>query len=163
MRKLILAAAVALLLPVSAQAATLNFPSDAPVATITIPDSWSPEETESGVQALSDDEAIYLAVDVADADSAESVVKEAFTFLGERDVKVDEATLSEKDLTINGMATKFLTWAGTDADGPVSITVGITTTADGKFLVLTYWGTQGEQEKHIADLDAILNSLASVN
>ncbi len=53
MKKLLLACVFALSLPFSVSAAELTFPSDAPVASITIPDSWGPKETETGVDATS--------------------------------------------------------------------------------------------------------------
>ncbi|WEZ85550.1 hypothetical protein P6U16_26260 (plasmid) [Rhizobium sp. 32-5/1] len=46
--------------PIFANAATLDFPSDAPVASITIPDSWQPEGTATGVVATSDDGAVFF-------------------------------------------------------------------------------------------------------
>ena len=48
MKKLILAAAV-LLLATTSYAAEMKFPSDAPVASVTFPDTWKPQETDTGI------------------------------------------------------------------------------------------------------------------
>ncbi|MBP0685903.1 hypothetical protein J8J21_22925, partial [Mycobacterium tuberculosis] len=73
-------------------AATLTFPSEAPVASITIPNSWGPKETEGGIDATSDDSAIYLSVDVADAKTSDKVISDAIDFLTENGVKIDDST-----------------------------------------------------------------------
>ena len=119
MKKLFAAAAVAaLLFPAASFAETLAFPSDKPVASITIPDSWNPEETDTGIQATSSDEAIYLAIDVADAADAGKLVDEAIKFLDKNGVKVDESTQKQSEDTINGMKMMNFDWSGKDKDGP---------------------------------------------
>ncbi|WP_312222218.1 histidine kinase [Rhizobium rhizoryzae] len=160
MKKLFAAAAVAaLLFPAASFAETLAFPSDKPVASITIPDSWNPEETDTGIQATSSDEAIYLAIDVADAADAGKVVDEAIKFLDKNGVKVDESTQKQSEDTINGMKMMNLDWSGKDKDGPVNIGLSVLAPSANKVLLITYWGTKGEQEKHAQDLIGIISSL----
>jgi hypothetical protein len=59
-KNLMLLAAFAAVLPTVAHADTIKFPSEEPIAQITIPHSWGPKETESGVEATSDDSAVYF-------------------------------------------------------------------------------------------------------
>lgn len=159
MKNMILAALFAALASTAAQAATLQFPSESPAASITIPDDWKPEETESGIQALSPDEAIYISIDVAEAESVDKVVSDAIEFLKDKGVTIDTATQKESEDQLNGMTMKNLDWSGKDADGDVSIGLSFVQPSDDKLLVITYWGTKGEQEKHGEDLMAIIGSL----
>jgi hypothetical protein len=159
MKKMILAALLATLVPAAAHAATLNFPSDQPAASITIPDDWKPEETESGIQAESPDGAIYISIDVAEAASPEKVVSDAIDFLAEKGVTIDTATQKESEDQLNGMTMKNLDWSGKDADGEASIGLSFVQPTDDKLLVITYWGTKGEQEKHGEALMSIIASL----
>src|SRR4051812_4981741 len=160
MKKTLFAAAVMLaLIPASSFAGTLKFPSDGPIAQITIPDSWGPEETESGIQATSDDSAIYLSVDIANEKTSDKVIDDAIEFLQSNGVKIDEKTQKQSEDTINGMKMTNLDWSGTDKDGPASIGLSFVSPKSGKLLVITYWGTKGEQEKHGKELMAIINSL----
>lgn len=160
MKKLFAAAALAaMMFPAASFAETLAFPSDKPVASITIPDSWNPEETDSGIQATSADEAIYLAIDVADASNVNSAVDEVIKFLETNGVKVDGSTQKQSEDTINGMQMTNFDWSGTDKDGAVNIGLSVLAPSANKILLITYWGTKGEQEKHANDLMSIISSL----
>ncbi|MCJ9753070.1 histidine kinase [Neorhizobium sp. BETTINA12A] len=160
MKKILAAAALAtMLLPSASFAATVLFPSAAPVAQITIPDAWNPEETDSGIQASSDDGAIYLSIDVASAETTDKVIEDVFSFLGENGVTVDPATQKQSEDTFNGMKMINLDWSGKDKDGAVSIGVSLVAPKPDKLLVITYWGTKGEQEKHGPELVALISSL----
>lgn len=159
MKKLIIAAAFAAFLPMIAQAETLEFPSDDPVATVTIPDNWGPKETETGIDATSDDSAIYLSIDVADEKTSDKVIDEAFAFLQKNGVTIDEKTQKESEAEINGMTMKTFDWDGADKEGPVNIGVAVLSPAEGKLLLITYWGTKGKQDAHDDELIAIISSL----
>lgn len=161
MKRIVAAAAFAAtaLVGLAAEAATLNFPSDDPVAAITIPDDWGPKETESGIDATSADEAVYLAIDVADAENVEEVVTDAITYLSGAGVTVDTATQKEGTAEFNGLKASTIEWEGTDKDGPVTIGLAFTSPKEGKLLVLTYWGSKGDQDAHGAEIAAILGSI----
>jgi hypothetical protein len=60
-------------LAVSVRAGDFKLPDDNPVASFTIPASWSPSEYEDGVEATSDDGSIYIAVEAADISSSDDV------------------------------------------------------------------------------------------
>lgn len=160
MKKFLAAAALAaFLLPSASFAATLLFPSDDPVAQINIPDAWGPEETDYGIQANSDDDAIYLAIDVADDKTTNKVIEDAFKFLENNGVNVDPKTQKQTEDSLNGMKMINFDWDGKDKDGDVSIGVSLVGAKPGKLLVITYWGTKGEQEKHGQELMGIITSL----
>lgn len=161
-RTILASIAAALLFTTSAFAAELSFPSDAPVATMTIPDDWGPKETETGIDATAPDNSIYLAVDVATADNTEATVKEAIEYLKEQGVTVDAASAKQDEGTLNGMPLFTISWSGTDADGPASIGLAAVTVGD-KNLVFTYWGTQGEEDKNAEAVNAIMRSLKPAN
>ena len=158
MKTIFAAALFALSLPAISHAATLEFPSDDPIASITIPDDWEPTETDAGVNANSADDAIYISIDVADEETSD-VVSDAVTFLQKSGVKVDTATQKESTETLNGMEMTNLDWSGTDDDGDVSIGLSFVSPKPGKLLVITYWGTKGMQEQHGPELQAIITSL----
>jgi hypothetical protein len=162
MKTLLIAASAALLLTTSAYAGDLSFPSDDPVATITTPDGWTSKETDSGMEVMSPDEAIYLSVDVADAKDTETVVKEAVEWLGGQGVTVDDKSAKTTEDTLNGMPLYAIDWDGTDKDGPVSVSLAAVTISAETNLILSYWGTKGEQEKYGADLLGIVRSIKPV-
>jgi len=158
-KRLAAAAFMTLLMPCLSYADTLLFPSDNPVARITIPASWEPKETESGIDATSDDGAIYIAVDVANAKTTDKVIDDAIAFLKENGVKIDGSTQKQSDETVNGMDMTNFDWTGTDNDGDVNVGLSLLSPRPGKLLVITYWGTKGKQEKHGPELQEIIASL----
>ncbi|MCV9997828.1 histidine kinase [Pararhizobium sp. YC-54] len=159
MKKTLAAAVIAAFLPAVSHAATLNFPSDAPIASIAIPDNWGPKETETGIDATSDDDAIYISIDVADAETTDKVVEDAVAFLEKNGVKIDASTQKESNEKLNGMDMTNLDWSGSDSDGDVSVGLSLLSPKEGKLLVITYWGTKGMQEQHGPELQAIITSL----
>jgi hypothetical protein len=160
MKKILLAALMAVTLPLSAVAGTFNLPNDAKaVASVTIPDSWSPEEIEHGVQAVSNDDAIYISFEVADEKSMDKLIEDVFAFLEENGVEIDPNTQGESEQEINGLNLGILEWQGKDSDGPVSVGVVMFSPKPGKLVVMTYWGTKGSQDKHEDDFVSILASL----
>ena len=159
MKKTIAATVIAAFLPAVSYAATLNFPSEAPIASITIPDTWGPKETETGIDATSDDEAIYISIDVADSETTDKVVEDAIAFLEKNGVKIDSSTQKESSEKLNGMDMTNLDWSGSDNDGDVSVGLSFLSPTEGKLLVITYWGTKGMQDQHGPELQAIITSL----
>ncbi|MGL3606235.1 histidine kinase [Rhizobium sp. G187] len=159
MKKLLIASVFAICIPFAASAAELVFPSDAPVASITIPDSWGPKETETGVDATSEDGAIYFSIDVADASSADKTTDIAIDFLTKNGVQIDAQSMKETGETdVNGLKISALSYEGTDEEGPVEISLGFAAAGD-KVLIFTYWGSKGTYETHQKELGDILASL----
>lgn len=142
----------------TAVAGEIQFPSDEPVASITFPDGWGEKETESGIDATSPDDSIYLAVDVTEPKDTTQTVTDAVEWLKGLGVTVDGSSAKEVEGTLNGMPVFNIDWDGTDKDGPVSISLAAVAVGE-KILVVTYWGTKGEQEKNGAAMSAIINSL----
>ncbi|MGG6893703.1 histidine kinase [Rhizobium sp. BR 315] len=163
MKKIIVLALLAFTSPLAVHAATFKFPEEKPVASITIPDSWKPEETDSGVQGTSDDSAVYLSADVANNKSIDKVVTDAIDFLAKNKVTIDPSTKKETPTTeVNGLQMGTLEWDGKDEDGPISVGLLIVQVSADNALVVTYWGDKGKEDKHDAEVKAIVASIKPV-
>ncbi|MFS8046484.1 histidine kinase [Rhizobium sp. BR 314] len=160
MKKIVFLAAALAAFPMLANAKSIAFPSDAPVARVTIPDSWKPQETETGIDSSSPDSAIYFSLDVATGDNVDKVIDDAVNFLAKNGVKVDASTRKDDDSNeVNGMKLSLLNWQGTDSDGDVNITLGLLSPAPNKLLILTYWGSKENQDKHKQEVLDIVGSI----
>ncbi|ENN88193.1 hypothetical protein RHSP_40245 [Rhizobium freirei PRF 81] len=160
MKKIILLAAALAAFPMLANAKTLAFPSDEPVASVSIPDNWKPQETETGIDSTSPDSAIYFSLDVATGDNIDKIIDDAVNFLAKNGVKVDASTRKDDDSNeVNGMKLSLLNWQGNDNDGAVNITLGVLSPAPNKILVLTYWGSKENQDKHKEEVLDIIGSI----
>jgi hypothetical protein len=161
MRTLLLLTLIVAFNPITAQAETLKFPSDAPIATVTLPDAWEPKETATGVVATSPDGAIFFSIDVATDTDMNDVIKDAVQFLADNNVKIDGSTQRDSgDIQVNGMTFGSIEFDGTDADGPVEVSLGFASPKPGRMLVVTYWGSKAMQDAHTKELGGILKSLA---
>lgn len=159
MKPIVATVVLTMMLSGVAHAETLMFPSDAPIAKISIPDSWSPAETETGVEATSDDSAIYLSVDVADEKTSDKVIDDSIAFLQQNGVKIDGSSQKRSDEKINGMDMANFDWTGSDSEGPVDVSLSLLSPKPGKLLVITYWGSKANQEKHAQELLEIAHSI----
>ena len=81
------------------------------------------------------------------------------TWLKDQGVTVDPATAKQSKGQLNGMEAVNVNWDGTDKDGPVSISLALVAVPANKVLVMTYWGTKGEQEKNTEAMNSIINSI----
>ena len=69
MKALLIATLIALCLPAASRAKTYMLPDDEPVALIALPDAWAADDLDDGIEAVSPDEAVYVAVEAAAAET----------------------------------------------------------------------------------------------
>ena len=159
MKLLIIAATAALLFAANASAAEMNFPSSDPVASITLPDGWTANETDSGMEVTTADGSIYLAVDIAEPKDTEQVVKEAVEWLGTQGVTVDLGSEKQSQDKINGRDIFYVDWKGKDKEGDASVGLAALVLTAETVLVLTYWGDPAEEQKNAAAVGGVLKSI----
>lgn len=162
MKMLIAAAIAAFAFSGIVQAAEMKFPSDEPVASITLPDDWKANETDTGMEVTTADGSIYLAVDVAEPKDTEQVAKDAIEWLGGQGVTVDPATQKESQDKINGRDIFFLDWKGKDKEGDASIGLAALVLTADTVLVFTYWGDPAGEQKNGAAILGVLKSITPV-
>ena len=160
--RLCLSLGLLLSLPALAHAKSFTVPDPNPVAVITLPDDWDNEEIDKGVQSTSDDETVYVSVEVTELKDAAKAIADAIKWLKSRDVIVDQSTQEQKPLTINGMQGHQVKWTGKDEDGPTHISLTLLQVTDTRGLVLTYWASPAGEKDNIKELSSIIDSLKPV-
>ncbi|SFJ06137.1 hypothetical protein SAMN05216304_104298 [Bosea sp. OK403] len=88
----ILTAACLIASPLFAEAKTYSIPDPNPVAVITLPDDWESSEIDKGVQSTSDDETVYVSVEVTELKDAAQAIADAVKWLKSKDVVIDQAS-----------------------------------------------------------------------
>ena len=139
MKTLIAAALAAFAFSGMVQAAEMKFPSSEPVASITLPDGWKANETDSGMEVTTPDESIYLAVDIA-----------------------EPKTEKQSQDKLNGRDIFFIDWKGKDKEGDASVGLAALVLTADTVLVFTYWGDPAEEKKNGAAVLGILQSIKPV-
>ena len=145
MKTLLCMATIIASMAVPAFAGEMVFPSDAPVASLTFPDDWQPQETDTGIDVTSPDDAIYFAIDVTVPADINKTMHLAVDYLREKGVNLDLSSANETQGPINGRDFVTIVLEGTDESGPVTVTLGWLKLSDTKSLQLTYWGTKATQ------------------
>lgn len=157
-----LAAALLAFSPLGVLAKTFTIPDPNPIAVITIPDDWETTEIKLGVESTSEDETLYIAVEVTELKDASKAIADAVVFLKSKDVIIDRSTQEQKPFSINGLEGVQVKWDGKDDDGPTQVSLTLLQVTDTKGLVLTYWGSEAGAKANIKDLSSIIESLKAV-
>ena len=148
------------LAPSLALAATFPVPADNPIATVSIPDNWSPEAYDGGVEGTSADGKIYVAFESVDADDVKKATEEGLKFFIKQGVTLDTDSMKTKDIKINALDAFDLSFTGKDKDGPANISLTLVqTNAKAKFLLLYYWGSAEGEKANLAELKKISDSI----
>jgi hypothetical protein len=148
------------LAPAFAFAGTFPIPAENPIATVSIPDSWGPNAYEGGVEGTSADGKLYVAFESVDAADVKTATEEGLKYYIKNGVTIDQASMKTKDIKINNLDAFDLSFTGKDKDGPANISLTLVkTNANGKFLLLYYWGSSEGEKANGADLKAISESI----
>jgi hypothetical protein len=159
-KPLFTAVLLTLFVAVSADAKTVRIPgADDAIASITFPDDWKVEDISGGVAADSPDEHVYIsAVVVKDATDVDAEIDDVFKMLKEHDVELDESTKKENKFKINNLEAEELLFQGKDKDGPCGVSITFVPVKN-NLVIMTYWVTTAEEEKHQPTVGKIVRSL----
>ncbi len=148
--------------PVLALAKSYTIPDPNPVAVVTMPDDWEVTVIPKGIEADSEDEEIYVAVEVTQMSDVATTVAESIKWLQSKSVVIDASTQQQSPVTINGIPGFMIKWSGTDEDGPTNVSLTILVLSETKGLLLTYWATPSGEKDNLVALKGIIDSLKPV-
>jgi hypothetical protein len=145
--------------PVSAK--TYPIPSENPVATISMPNSWEPNEYDKGVEGTSKDGQFYFAIEAVESKDVGDATKEAMVWFRKQGVKLDNDSRTVNETTLNDLPVLTMTFKGRDKDGPTEVTlILVKVLKPNSFLLIYAWGSEKAAQDNIKDIDKILASLA---
>jgi hypothetical protein len=150
----------------SAWAGDYKLPDQNPVASFTIPASWKPAEYEDGVEAVSDDQSVYIAVEATDLSSQsviEDAMKASLSYLKKKGVEVDQSTAKQSQAKLNGMDVIDVDWKGKDSEGDCIVSLTVVVVTGNKGLLVTYWASPEGEKKNAQEVVGILNSIKPTN
>lgn len=159
MRHLLLAAAALLALAAIARAAEVKFPSEAPIAVITIPDGWKAKNDDGTLDVSSPEDSVYLGIETAETKDAGATLADWEKWLAGEGVKLDEKTRKQSTGSINGAYYAAVDIDGNDKDGPVSIFFATLDIGKNRQVLFTYWAAKDEQQKYLPAVRDILRSV----
>ncbi len=144
------------------QAKEFKLPTDKPVASIDIPDTWNPTAIQKGFQTQTADQSVYLSIEVAASpDEMTAVIDQTDAMLKSHKVVLDKAKMKDHKFTLGGLPAEELLYTGRDEDGPTLVSITFVTIRKAA-VVFTYWASVDGSKKHQAELGKILKSLKPV-
>lgn len=162
MTKFSIVVLAALLAPVSASAANFNVPEDKPLASVIVPDSWSPNSYDGGVEGTSKDGSTYVAFEVVEAKDVETATKEALETFIKGGVEIDFKSAVQKDTKLNGIDAFEIAYTGTEKGKATHVSVTLALVDPNHFLFVSYWGTPAGEKANMDDLIKIEASIKIV-
>ena len=156
--------AFSLLLTGLAPAATVNIPEDKPAISVSIPDSWKPEETDQGIACESPDKVATIFFEVTSAKGLDALIDENVDWLTkDQGVQLDKASEQKQEFEAANLEWKRISWSGTSKEwGPATVGFAFTDGGNGKVLTVTYWITKKDAEKHFSTLEKIFESVKRI-
>lgn len=158
MKKLLLAAVAIVALASPALAKRLAVPSDDPVVTLVIPDSWTMKEIEFGYSAVSPDKEVAFYVEYAAGKRVKAMTDLNNEWLKDNSITTLGAA-EERELDFNGIKGSVLKYKAKDENGPTNVNFAFLPAGKDRVIMLTLWGSDAEQAKNDADINAILGSI----
>ncbi len=163
MKRILCTVLFAIVLAAPAWAKAYKIPESGTLVTVTVPDEgWEVNQIDRGIEVNSEDEEVYLAVEGITSDNTAEVMTAAFSYLERQGVKIDKASETKKEGSLNGLPALDFGWKGTDKDGDVLIHLTLVKLAAGKAVMFTYWASVDGDKQHDAELGKILQSLKPV-
>jgi hypothetical protein len=163
----LLALALLNLVPAFAAEQTLTFPKAAPAFSIGFAETWrfipDGDDTLSAQSIAPQDEAVTVELRALDAEQADKALAEAGKLLGGEYGRL-QADPMRKD-TINTLKVMIFKAAGENSDGGRMIIrcALFQPSGSGKYYMLTFSCTPGEESRHLGDLGTILSSVKLVH
>jgi hypothetical protein len=146
-KQMLLAVILAAALVQPAFAERFRIPAEDPIVTIDVPEDWTVAQIDKGIEASSDDDEVYLAIEGTVMKGLVELTTDAVRFLGRAGVTVDESSEKSDEGTVNGFRMNSIGWSGRDKDGDVLIHLMILTITPTKGVLFTYWASpEGDKE-----------------
>lgn len=142
-------------------AKTFPVAGDNPVATVTIPDKWSPSEYDDGVEATSPDEGFYIAFESVELSDVSNAIVEGVKFFKKQGVKINPDSINKKDDEVAGIKGVSVMMQGTDKTGPTTVMMTVLPSANhaGRALMLYGWGSDKAFEANHEAVTQMISSL----
>jgi hypothetical protein len=145
-------------------ARTIKLPNDEfAIASVDFPSSWNLKSIHNGIEGTSPDGAVYIsAVAIGNQGGLMTDLQETQQILDKHHVTLDKSTQRENRFTVNGLDALEYVYRGRDEDGPTAVSVCKFTLGD-KMIVMTYWVSTKDEQRHASEVRRIVLSLTSTS
>ena len=146
--------------PAGAQAKTFKLGGPPAVAAITLPDAWSGDMGDGGLEALTPEKDIYFSAEIVAAEDLKSTGQDLAKTLKEQKIQLKQETRKVAPITIAGMQGASIAWEATDAEGATQVHMVVLKAKPDKEVVLLRWGDEAAEKAHASEIEGIVKSVA---
>ncbi len=162
MKNLCIAVLTLCVIGTSAFAKDFNVPSKNPVVKITVPNTWSIDESEYGYNAKTKDEAVYFGIEYASGSRIEKMLDSNAAWMKDNKI-IPKGKPAESDVKIAGQDAHVLHFEATDPNGDTLVDFVLIPAGDKRLIMLTLWGSEEELKDNETDITKIQASIRPVN
>lgn len=159
MKRFLFPALLSFALCAPAFAGTYKLPDKKPIVSITLPESWKTDEIDDGIESVSDDEEVYMAIESTSEKNVSKAMEESVQYLKKKGVIVKQDTMKQETMKMGDMDVVDISWDGKDEDGDCKVSLTVVGMSDTQGLLITYWASPEGEKKHQAELNAIAKSI----
>ena len=161
MKKLLVALFAALAVVTPTLAKNLAVPSDDPVVTLSVPNSWTMKEIDFGYSAVSPDKGVAFYVEFAAGARVKKMTDLNESWMKENSI-VTLGKAEEMEVDFSGVKGTVLRYKAKDENGPTNVNFGFIQAGQNRVIMLTLWGSDEEQKDNQKDVDSILTSIKPI-
>jgi len=161
-RRILLAAAIALVAIAPVYAKNLAIPEKNPTATIAIPDAWDVEEIEFGYSVSSPDDDVLFSIEYVSNARVDKLIASNEQWMKEQGI-VRKGKPKESEISIGGISATLYEAEATDPDGDTMIDFIIFPAGNNRIVQLILWASKEAREENDADIGRIIGSLKAIN
>ena len=142
-----------------AAAGTFEVPYEKPSYTVAVPDKWSPNHSDSGVDAAAPDRSTFLSISTFDTADCAAARDDALTFLSHDSMIIDKTSATESASSIAGRPATQTRYSGT-SEGKANLVVILVAPLGGKRCIqIAQWGTPAGSKNNAGGVAQILGSI----
>jgi hypothetical protein len=157
--KFTLAAASLLALCASALAGSFKVPYDKPSLAVTVPDKWTPNSSEDGVDAAAPGGAFFMSIYTFAGEDCKAAREDVVAFLTRNGMKIDAASARDVAQAVPGLHATGTQYAATE-DGKTRQVIAVVAPLPRKrCLQIAQWGTEQGFRQNADAMTKIVGSI----
>ncbi|CAL77091.1 hypothetical protein; putative signal sequence [Bradyrhizobium sp. ORS 278] len=158
MRTLIAALSI-MAITTAAVAGTFGVPYEKSAFTITVPDGWSPNHSEDGVDAAAPGNTFFMSIYTFDGDNCAAARDDVVAMLTRNGMTIDRASAKESAQPLAGLQGTATQYAATEDKKARQIVALVAPLPGKRCLQVAQWGTADGFQRNAAAVTKILGSI----
>jgi len=148
------------LAPNAARATSYDIPMDNVAAKISVPDSWNPNSSDTGLDASSPDNKLFFSIYVAADEDEKGALRGAATIAGNGDVmKIDLDSVKETTARIGQIMTREYDFVMINDGRAGVLAINLAPLKTGGYLQIIRWGSEQGFDQNAFESNRIFKTL----